>query len=355
MANLVFRKVPFPGYLDHQAMTADKPEGLGWDNIALWGDSHRTPMFVVLHRMVGTMAGTDSEGWFGSPTVGALTDYGIGTANIDGKGLDGVIVQWNDPRGYRVPWASGPVSQPYGDGLKWLNWSGNHWDYSICNACGVSIENSGNYGDSETDFAFGELAKFVAYWFDQFGIAWDKAPIHPVTGFSAICWHREFTIGTGKTCPGSWIMDHTDALISAASAIMKEYQTGNAGVDQPAQPAPQPAPAPQPKYAKPQPIKELAQLGKADHDKAQAVITAEGAKFIYVADRVKAKGTTRRLQHADEKSAAVGPDMKAGEEADVWYIFTAKDGKDYYYTPWHTRLLASDFERVGDTPAFAQK
>lgn len=353
MSEIVFGRVPMPGFVDHQAMTADKPEGIGWDNIRLWGDSHRTPMFVVLHRMAGTMAGTDSEGWFGSPSVGALTDYGIATGNVDGAARDGEIVQWNDPRGYRVPWASGPVSQPYGDGLKWINWSGNKWGLSICNVAGVSIENSGQYGDPETDFAFGELAMFVAYWFDQFGVRYDNAPIHPVTGFSAICFHQEFTIGTGKICPGPWIMDRVQALIDAAAAIMRPYQTGEiAGGVQPI-PTPIPAPAPKPKYARPMPIAELAQLGKADHDKAQAVVVTEGGHFIYVGDRVQAKKTTKRLQYADVHSASVGPDMQAGEQADVWYIFTAKDGNEYLYTPWHTRLLASDFERVNDTPSFA--
>jgi hypothetical protein len=346
MPTLTFGRVPFPGYLDHQAMTANKPEGMGWDNISLWGDSHRTPMFLVIHRMYGTLAGTDSPNWFGSPTVGALTDYGVGTANIDGPALDGVIVQWNDPRGYRVPWASGPVSAPYGDAVKWLNWSGNKWGYSICNACGVSVENSGKWDDPMTDVAFGELAKLVAYWFDQFGVAHDTAPIHPQTGISAITWHQEWTIGTGKVCPGDWLMQNTQRLIDAAAAIMKPYQTGQTAGEPAPQPDPKPAPAPQ--YAKPVPIPELVPFTAKDKDSAKAVVSRGETDFVWVNDTVKAVRDTPRLQLAMQDAKRTGPDIKSGEQFDVLWECTAADGQHYYISGYWTRIKVADTERIKD-------
>ena len=110
---IVYGRVPKPAIVDKQGTTAGKPAGRGWDNLG----KHNFKGFA-LHRMWGTLAGTDSH--FGNPSVGALTDYGLGSANIDGAALDGRIHQYNDPYGYRSPWASGPVSAPYGDGLAYV-------------------------------------------------------------------------------------------------------------------------------------------------------------------------------------------------------------------------------------------
>ena len=341
-ATLTFGKVPMPGYVDRQAATANKPESIGWDNLG-----RRTPMFIVLHRMCGTLNSTDS--FFPQASTQALTDYGIGTANVDGAASDGKIIQWNDPRGYRAGWSSGPVSAPSGDALKWIQWSGNRWGVSICNVCGVSIEHSGQYNDSMTDFAFSEDAKLVAYWLDQIGVHWDKAPLHPVTGISAVTWHQEWTIGTGKICPGPWLMNKTDDLIAAAAQIMKQYQTQevSGGVVTPVPPVDQ-TPVPAPLYAAPQPIPALAKLGKQDKDAAQALVIDGQTRFVFVGDRVRATKTTPRLQYALADAKRVGPDLKAGEEFDVLWQLTADDGKEYYITSFWTRINVGDTERMKD-------
>jgi hypothetical protein len=336
---LTYGRVPFPGFVDRKAATANKPEGIGWDNLG-----RRTPMFVVLHRMLGTLNSTDS--YFPQASTQALTDFGLGTSNVDGQASDGKIIQWNDPRGYRAGWSSGPVSAPYGDALKWIQWSGNKWGVSICNVCGVSIEHSGQYNDAVSDFAFGEDAKFLAYWFDQFKIAWDKAPIHPVTGISAVTWHQEWTIGTGKICPGPWLMENTDRLIAAAAAIMKTYQLGGGDVVTPPGVSPVVTP-PAPQYAKPQAIPELVNFSVKDADTANATVDTSIGTATWVNDTVKAIRDTKRYQKVDLKDE-VGPVLKKDDTAHVLFLIQCKDGTEVYYSDWYTIFKAADFKRVKD-------
>ncbi|HEU0163747.1 MAG TPA: N-acetylmuramoyl-L-alanine amidase [Thermomicrobiales bacterium] len=356
-ATLTFGKVPFPPFVDRQSVVANKPEGVGWSNLG-----QRHPRFVVLHRMLGTLTGTD--GYFPQPGVAALTDYGLGTANVDGANLDGVIYQWTNPRGYRMAWASGPVSAPYGDGLKWLNWGNAHgYDNNMPNLCGVSIENSGDYNDPMTDKAFAQLAAFVAYWFDQFQVPWDKAPIGP-DGISCITWHQEWTIGTGKVCPGDWLMNNTNRLISAAAAIMKPYQTGTSVGETESGPS-VPVTVPTPVYAKPKPIDALAAFGKSNADGAKDAKAKDGTKFIWVYDDYKVIKETRRRQYADGPkydsvpaeqtvNRDTGPHLKVGEKVTILWRCTAVDDKrDYGITSYWTRVLLSDLERLTDTPQAA--
>ncbi len=208
---ITFGNVPHPGYLDRPI---DKPEGHGWDNLG-----QRQPKFVVLHRMVGSLWGTD--GFFRQPDVNALTDYGVGVADTDGDQA-GVIIRWNDPRGVRAGWASGPVKGAYGDGLAIVNAYG----LNAVNRDGVSIEISGFRNTPLDPVAFEEIAALMAYWWDQMDIPHTSAPINPATGISAVIWHQEFTLGTGKECPCAVVMNQTNALIARATAILKQYQTG---------------------------------------------------------------------------------------------------------------------------------
>ena len=175
MANLTFGKVPHPGFLDRPI---DKPEGNGWDNLG-----KRQPKFVCLHRMIGSLRGTDA--YFRLPSVGALTDYGIGVEATDGKADAGVIMRWNDPLGYRSGWASGPVSAPYGDGACIVS----KYGINAVNRDGVSIETSGNYDTPIDDFAFGELAKLCAYWCDFMKVPYDMMSANSAIGCSAFVWH----------------------------------------------------------------------------------------------------------------------------------------------------------------------
>lgn len=209
-APLVFGRVPHPPFQDRPIT---KPEGKGQNNLG-----KRTPKGNVWHRMLGTLNGTD--GWFRRPDVGALTDYGIGVASIDGAALDGVIYRWNDPYGYQSGWASGQVIAPYGDGLAFIN----KYKIDAVNRDQVSTEVSGEYDTPLTEKSRQSIAALAAYFADQYGIPWNEFPIAPQDGFSFIRWHQEFTGPQEKACPGSVIMAETPDLIERTRAIMKRWQ-----------------------------------------------------------------------------------------------------------------------------------
>lgn len=206
---MVFGKVPYPAVEKH---LLTKAPGHGQDNLG-----KRTVKGVVLHRMIGTLRGTLS--YFSSPNVNSLTDYGIGVAGTDAQNDDGKIIQFNDPLGYQSGWASGPVAKPYGDGLAFVN----KYGINAVNRDQASIEISGNYDTALTVAAKKSIAALIAYWADQYNISWEKFPIGP-EGFSFVRWHQEFTIGSGKICPGPVVMNATTEIIKMAQAIMKEYQ-----------------------------------------------------------------------------------------------------------------------------------
>lgn len=334
---ITFGNVPHPGYVDLQHTTASKPEGVGWDNLG-----RRQPKFIALHRMWGTLRGTDVH--FANPGVASLTDYGIGTANIDGAALDGVIHKYNDPTGYRSGWASGRVSAPYGDGACIVN----KYGINAVNRDGVSIETSGYDLDPFTDTAWRELVKLIAYWADQMRVPYTILPLNPHTGCNVIIWHEEFTIGTGKRCPFTWMKQNTPRLYTDVAAYLKPYQEGAAGKPE-KPPVEPPVTKPQtPRYATPQPIRELAMLADDDADTIAAVVTREGDEFVFVNDVVEAVRDTPRRQYAMESARHTGPIIAAGERFTVTWMVRAADGQQWYVTPWWSRVPVKDTKRISD-------
>ena len=222
---LTFGKVPHPGYIDIQDEMADKREGYGWDNLG-----KRSPKFITLHRMVGSLAGTRQH--FGNPDVASLTDYGLGIEAVDGKNGAGVIHKYNDPLGYRSGWASGRVSAPYGAGAALVD----KYGINVVNRDGVSVEVSGT-NEPLDDFSWGELVKLCAYWIDYMKVPYTSLPTNPHTGIDVLVWHQEFTIGTGKKCPFQWLMDNTNRLYADIAVYLKPFQEGTAS-------SPPPAPKP---------------------------------------------------------------------------------------------------------------
>lgn len=212
---LTFGRVPHPAYTDKQHTTAGKPAGRGWDNLGT-----RSPKFIALHRMWGTLRGTDSH--FANNNVASLTDYGLGSANIDGAALDGAIHMYNDPRGHRSPWASGPVSDPYGDGACIVN----KYGVNAVNRDGVSIETPGYDTEPLSDACWSSLVKLIGYWLDQMKIPYTTLPLNPHTGCNAIIWHHEFTRGTGKQCPFTWVRNNTGRLYKDVAAYLQPFQEG---------------------------------------------------------------------------------------------------------------------------------
>ena len=224
---LTFGNVPPPKIEKRITSNEESLEGHGWDNLG-----KRNPKFIALHRMVGTLWGTDD--WFRRPHVASLTDFGIGIASIDGVTNAGRIFQWNDYKGYRSGWASGRVVSPYGDGLKIVN----KYGINAVNRDGVSVEVSGT-NEPLDDVSWGKLVHLCAYLADEMKVPYTSLPLNPHTGINLLIWHQEFTIGTGKKCPFQWLMDNTNRLYKDMAAFMKPYQEGR--------PAPKPQPEPTPK------------------------------------------------------------------------------------------------------------
>lgn len=179
-----------------------------WDNLGV-----RQIKGVCLHRMIGTLWGTD--GWFrGGGAASGLTDYGVGQ--------DGTVLQWNLLSSQRAPWASGPWTGGEGDGPAFVQKFG----INAINRDLASIEIEGNYDTYVSDQMAEAIAQLIAYVCDQWGIAWSPQwPVNPKTGLTAVYWHREFT-WPNKPCPGQVVMDLTDRMVARAGEIMKKAQFG---------------------------------------------------------------------------------------------------------------------------------
>ncbi len=331
---ITFGKVPKFGYTDRQSQTADKPEGVGWDNLG-----KRNPKAVVLHRMVGSLTGTDS--WFGSPSVGSLTDFGIGIKAQDGANYSKLIMQWNDPYGYRAGWASGPVNGAYGDGLAIVT----KYGINAVNRDCISIEISGQYATPIADDEFEEIATFLAYFWDQMHIPYDKAPINPATGISAVLFHQEYTLGTGKICPGPVVMKAIDDLIARAVAIMKPYQAGTTAGEATTPPV---VTVPEPTWSDPKPIVELATYTKADADSAPDGIQTPWGLAVWVNDDIEAIRDTTRRQEPKLDALYVGPTLKKGGTGHALWLITRPNGERWYYSDYYTCFPAADFKRTKD-------
>ena len=282
MPDPVFGRAPHPDYVDRPI---SKPEGNGQNDLG-----QRSVKGVVLHRILGTLWGTDS--YFRGP-VGALTDYGVGVASIDGAERDGQILRWNDPLGRQAGWASGPVSGAYGDGIAFVN----KYGIDAVNRDQASIEISGNYDTPLTEAARDAIAGLIAYWADQAEIPWDVFPVTPGDGFSFVRWHQEFTLGTGKVCPGPEVMGETSALIERARQIMRAAQTGGK----------RSAPPP---YATPELpawwAESLAQLRPGDRSEGDV-------KYRVLRRNFRVKVQTTRRSKPDPRSAVSGPKLAVGE------------------------------------------
>lgn len=337
---ITYHNIPMYGYVDK--FIHSKREGFGWDNLG-----KRTPRFIALHRMVGTLRGTDS--YFRNPNISSYTDFGLAIKASDPP-IPGYIYQWNNPKGYRSGWASGPVSAPYGDGAKIVQ----KYGINAVNRDGVSLEGGGT-NETYDAFSWNEMVHFCAWWIDDMEIPYTSLPLNPHTGANALIWHEEFTIGTGKRCPFAWLKANTNRLYEDIQAFLEPYQTGRseAEVKPPVaghskDPVKPPAKEEKPTYARPRPIKELALMGKDDKDTAASLKLVNGVDFIWVHDTVEAKKDTPRLQFAYQGAKETGPMINKGLKFDVLWQFKADDGRWYYMTPYWTRVNAEDTKRIRD-------
>ncbi len=190
-----------------------------WDDLG-----PRRPRFVVLHRMAGSLAGTDT--YFRTEARHkARTDYGIDHRT-------GEIWRWTDPLGPHSPYASGPWTAPPGDGIALVRRLG----VAAINRDGVSIEIAGFDADPVADIAFERLARLVAYWADWCGIPHGGWPVNPETGLTFVYWHSEFN--GAKSCPGDVVRRLTAPLIRRVGELLRSAQAGASGGD------PEPVPSP---------------------------------------------------------------------------------------------------------------
>lgn len=223
---IAFGHVPAPGM---DIMDIPSSVNTAWDDLG-----QRVPRFVVLHRMYGSLTGTDVYFRTDARTA-ALTDYGLDNST-------GRIIRWNDPWGRRAAWASGPYQSPSGDGPAIVAKLG----IAGINRDGVSIEIAGSGGDPVSSTAYGELVALVAYHADRARVPHTSFPINPATGLTFVMWHGEFNGQKRDTCPGPVVAAFTDRLITDVADRLKRAQesTTTAPVVAPPKPSVPSAPAP---------------------------------------------------------------------------------------------------------------
>jgi hypothetical protein len=313
---LTFGNVPHPDYED---LPIVKAEGHGQDNLG-----QRSVKGVVWHRILGSLRGTNE--YFRDDNVNALTDYGVGVLATDGASLDGVIYRWNDPLGEQSGWASGTYNGAYGDGLAFAQ----KYGVDAINRDQASIEISGDYSTALSEQSRDAIAGLTAYWADQYRIPWDVFPVAPQDGFSFVRWHQEFTLGTGKVCPGEVVIAETPALIERTRAIMKQYQTGSAEVTVAETDEGYPAPITYPWLTDP------AELAKA-------IDRTIGTTRVFAFRRVwTAKRDTPRFRNSSG-TEVIGPPIDAGMSFVGEFVYRANN-EWWVLTAHGTRVRMADLD-----------
>jgi hypothetical protein len=150
-------------------------------------------------------------------------------------------------------------------------------------------------------------------------------------------WNWLRSNGTQKNCP-SIIRDKGDwsryvATVSKNAVAIRTFLGGE-------------LPKPPPIYAAPAIIPELDEVSK-NEGIAPSWVDASGTRWFWVGDRVRTKDGTGRFQRASKTGGRVGPDLKIGEEFDVDWITDYEDNV-WYYTPYGTRIVGADVERIND-------
>lgn len=177
------------------------------------------------------------------------------------------------------------------------------------------------------------------------GVNREKAIANAAAFHGAVCAAKGWQVDTalvqhhywyGKNCPsyirstGLW-----SAAVAQTSAAALAAKEAAGGV------------IPKPTYAKPVAIPELNEISMSE-GMAPPYLTVNGVTWVWVGDRVQAKKETPRLQYGTTDSAHVGPVLRKGESFDVDWI--AADAQvPVYYTPYATRIIVADVERISDS------
>jgi len=302
----VFGRVVHPSF---QNRPISKPDGFGMDNLGkreVWG--------ITLHRMLGSLWGTD--GYFRLASVGALTDYGIGTLYQDGAENDGLILRWNNPLGYQSGWASGPVNAPYGDAARFVA----KYGVNAVNQYRASVEVSGLYYTSPITLKVKQaIAGIVAYWADQDHIPWDVFPIRPKDGLNFVLHHQGFTIGTGKICSGDVVMAATGDIIAMAREIMRFAQVGSVTPAKPSDAWVAPHLNPW--------MKEGASGFGEDHWTGSGKHRTE---IIFLPETCEVVKSAERFTNGASGSPRSGPNIPVGTKFKSFWIFRSSDNSRSY-------------------------
>lgn len=180
----VFGRVPKPANLDVRLVY----NSTAWDDLG-----SRRINAILLHRMLGTLDGTDA--YFRNEAAGsALTDFGIGL---------GKVYQWNDPFAtvngvWRAPWANGPATDVEGNGTAYFN----RYGISAVNRDVASVEIAGYYDDPVPMSDLDRVIETVAWIADRARISWRIWPKNN-DGIHCLLGHFEFS---PKLCPGSVVI-----------------------------------------------------------------------------------------------------------------------------------------------------
>lgn len=256
------------------------------------------PRAIFVHVQEGTTK--SSLSW----AIGGGNNSWTVTAQLDGS----ILRCMPEEHG---PWTNGAVRKPKATAQKLLALGGNP------NIWTLSIESEGYWNKPYTDAQIAAIYWQVRYWQDKYNI------------------------------PDDWVFEHADVdSVQRANCAGPRYDAVRALM------AAEKPTVPQPTYAKPVPIAALEAVSSGSgiapamvHDPSSDVV------FLWVGDRVRAVRATGRYRFADDGSERVGPDLVAGDEFDVDWMFLAGDGTYWYYTRYATRIKADDTIRISDAKA----
>lgn len=237
----VFGRVPPPKNLTERIIL----NNTAWDDLG-----PRSIKGICLHRMLGTLVGTD--GYFRGEASGrALTDFGVGAG--------GQVYQWNrvtQPVNgkHRSPWANGPASDVEGDGAAWIakygvtgvnrdcvsiEIEGLRYDAPFLDdpyatlgpetdilPCGFPVDlatDDADIGNGVADIGdadFARVCELVARLADLGRWRWDQWPNNP-DGLHGLLSHSEFG---PKACAGSAVLARVAEIIEVVGEMLKRYQ-----------------------------------------------------------------------------------------------------------------------------------
>lgn len=205
---ITFGRVPTPKNYSERIIAPGVNSA--WDNLGA-----RKPRGMVLHRMLGTLAGTDSY-FRGAARSSACTDFGIG---------QGKVYRWTQPGANVAPWASGPANGIDGDGAPfWQKYKNDPAGVGIFNRDCESIEIEGlTYESPVPDADYQRLVELVAWRADNWlRISFEVWPLNN-DGVHCLLGHSEIT--NDKPCPGAVVYGLVGRLIEDVRAVLKQYQT----------------------------------------------------------------------------------------------------------------------------------